>query len=191
MIDVARAAPSPAAPAREAAPPAVSAPSPAAAPAKPEARPAPAPPAAAAAPSSPGPTPFDSSDARVPLAPTAPTGDDLERLRSGWATIVAAISKSPPLKPLIVVCRPIGVEGNIVTLGFPEEQAFLKDVAERKRANLEERIGEFLGHEVGVRCVATNLDLLPPLPADAEAAHILAEAHRIFGEDLAEVPEVT
>jgi len=92
---------------------------------------------------------------------------------------------------LIVVCRPIGVEGNIVTLGFPEEQAFLKDVAERKRANLEERIGEFLGHDVGVRCVATNLDLLPPLPADAEAAHILAEAHRIFGEDLAEVPEVT
>jgi hypothetical protein len=44
---------------------------------------------------------------------------------------------------------------------------------------------------VGVRCVATNLDLLPPLPADADAAHILAEAHRIFAEDLAEVPEVT
>jgi hypothetical protein len=138
----------------------------------------------------PEPTPLEASDASIPLAPTAPTGDDLERLRSGWSTIVAAISKSPPLKPLIVVCRPIGVEGTIVTLGFPEEQAFLKDVAERKRANLEERIGEFLGHDVGVRCVATNLDLLPPLPADAEAAHILAEAHRIFGEDLAEVPEV-
>ena len=141
--------------------------------------------------SGPAPAPVDESEAPVPLAPSAPTGDDLERLRSGWATVVAAISKSPPLKPLIVVCRPIGVEGNIVTLGFPEEQAFLKDVAERKRANLEERIGEFLGHEVGVRCVATNLDLLPPLPADADAAHILAEAHRIFAEDLAEVPEVT
>ena len=143
-----------------------------------------APPAAADAP------PAATPDAPAPLAPSAPSGDDLERLRSGWATVVAAISKSPPLKPLIVVCRPIGVEGNIVTLGFPEEQAFLKDVAERKRANLEERIGEFLGHEVGVRCVATNLDLLPPLPADADAAHILAEAHRIFAEDLAEVPEV-
>ena len=136
-------------------------------------------------------TPDEATAALVPLAPSAPAGDDLERLRSGWATVVAAISKSPPLKPLIVVCRPIGVEGNIVTLGFPEEQAFLKDVAERKRANLEERIGEFLGHEVGVRCVATNLDLLPPLPADADAAHILAEAQRIFAEDLAEVPEVT
>ena len=78
-----------------------------------------------------------------------------------------------------------------MTLGFPEEQAFLKDVAERRRANLEEGIGGFLGHDVGVRCVATNLDLLPPLPADEDAAHILAEAHRIFAEDLAEIPEVT
>jgi len=39
--------------------------------------------------------------------------------------------------------------------------------------------------------VATNLDLMPPLPADADAAHILAEAHRIFAEDMADVPEVT
>ena len=202
VIDAPRAAPRPAAPVRETAAPVAAAqpvaavPSAEAAPAKPEPRPAPVPrpapasPPQATAPSKPEPTPIEASDAPIPLAPTAPTGDDLERLRSGWSTIVAAISKSPPLKPLIVVCRPIGVEGNIVTLGFPEEQAFLKDVAERKRANLEERIGEFLGHDVGVRCVATNLDLLPPLPADAEAAHILAEAHRIFGEDLAEVPEV-
>ena len=31
----------------------------------------------------------------------------------------------------------------------------------------------------------------PPLPSDAHAAHILAEAQRIFAEDLAEIPEVT
>jgi len=42
-----------------------------------------------------------------------------------------------------------------------------------------------------VRCIATNLDLLPPLPADQEAEHILAEAHRIFAEDRLDVPEVT
>jgi hypothetical protein len=118
-------------------------------------------------------------------------GNDLERLRHGWPQVVTAISKSPPLKPLISVCRPIGVENNVVTLGFPEEQAFLKDVAERRRANLEDGIGQFLGHPVGVRCVATNLDLLPPLPADADAAHILSEARRIFADDLADAPEVT
>ena len=95
------------------------------------------------------------------------------------------------VKPLITACRPIAVEGNVVTLGFPEEQGFLKDVADRRRPLLEECIGAFLGRDVAVRCVATNLDLLPPLPADADAAHILAEAQRIFAEDLAEVPEVT
>ena len=79
----------------------------------------------------------------------------------------------------------------MVVLGFPEEQGFLKDVAERRRPLLEDCIGGFLGHPVGVRCVATNLDLLPPLPADADAAHILAEAQRIFAEDLADTPEVT
>jgi len=134
----------------------------------------------------PAPAPSAAPDLRPPAG-----GGDLERLRAGWAQVVGAISKSPPLKPLISVCRPIGVEGNIVTLGFPEEQAFLRDVAERRLPNLEEGIGQFLGHPVGVRCVATNLDLLPPLPADADAAHIYAEAQRIFADSLADAPEVT
>ena len=63
--------------------------------------------------------------------------------------------------------------------------------AERSRAKLEAHFGGFLGHGVSIRCVTSNLDLLPPLPADEDAAHILAEAQRIFAEDLADVPEVT
>ena len=155
-------------------------------------RPTPATASAAAPPTHAG-EPVSATPGPAPLAPgpAADPGNDLERLRAGWASIVTTISKSPPLKPLIAVCRPIGVEGNVVTLGFPEEQAFLKDVAERRRSNLETGIGAYLGHDVGVRCVATNLDLLPPLPADEEAAHMLAEAQRIFAEDLADVPEVS
>jgi DNA polymerase III subunit gamma/tau len=119
-------------------------------------------------------------------------GDDLERLRHGWAEVVAVITeRNRAAKPLIGVCRPIRVEGAMVILGFPEEQGFLKDVADRRRPLLEDCIGGFLGHAVGVRCIATNLDLLPPLPTDADAAHILAEARRIFAEDLADTPEVT
>ena len=38
---------------------------------------------------------------------------------------------------------------------------------------------------------SSNLDLLPPLPDDGDAAHILAEAQRIFAEDIADVREVT
>ncbi len=116
---------------------------------------------------------------------------DLERLRSGWSGVVADVTeRNRAAKPLITACRPIGVEGRMVTLGFPEEQGFLKDVAERRRPLLEASIGGYLGHPVAVRCVATNLDLLPPLPADDAAAHIIAEAHRIFADDLADTPEV-
>jgi hypothetical protein len=132
----------------------------------------------------------------APPAPAEVAGPgevgDLDRLRHGWNRVVAIITEANrAAKPLIEACRPIQVEGNMVTLGFPEEQGFYKDVAERRRTLLEDRIGGFLGHPVGVRCVATNIELLPPLPTDADAAHILAEAHRIFADDLADVPEVT
>jgi DNA polymerase-3 subunit gamma/tau len=109
-------------------------------------------------------------------------GADLAALRARWPEVVARISAHPPTKPLIAVCRPIAVEAGIVTLGFPEDQGFLRDVAERRRSVLEEGIGAVLGRVVGVRCVATNLDLLPPALADSEAAFVLAEARRIFGE---------
>ena len=131
-------------------------------------------------------------DVSDPAATHAAPNDDLERLRQGWSNLVEQITDlNRAVKPLIIDCRPIGVEGNVVTLGFPEEKAFLRDVAERRRPILEQAFSTFLEHPVGVRCVATNLDLVPPLPADADAAHILAEAHRIFAEDLADTPEVT
>jgi hypothetical protein len=70
-----------------------------------------------------------------------------------------------------------------VTLGFPEDKAFLRQVAERRRPVLEEHVSAVLGRIVAVRCVATNLDVVPELPSDAEAAWVLAEARRIFEAD--------
>jgi DNA polymerase-3 subunit gamma/tau len=139
------------------------------------------------------------SDAAPPAREPAPiaeasgssVSEGLDQLRAHWPEIVEHISKHPPTKPLIAACRPISVDGNIVTLGFPEGQAFLKDVAERRRANLEEGIGLFLGRAVAVRCVATNLDLIPPVPGDEDSAFVLAEARRIFADDLADVGEVS
>jgi DNA polymerase-3 subunit gamma/tau len=115
----------------------------------------------------------------------------LDKVRALWPEIVTLISQNPPAKPLIAACRPISVEGNIVTLGFPEGQAFLKDALERRRPLLEDGIGTILGRPVSVRCVATNLELVPPVPGDADAAFVLAEARRIFGEDLVDVGEVS
>jgi len=134
------------------------------------------------------PAPAPSEPAPVALG-TSP-GADLDLLRERWPEVVARISAHPPTKPLIVVCRPIAVEDGVVTLGFPEDQGFLRDVAERRRSVLEDGIGAVLGRPVGVRCVATNLDLVPPLPADADAAFVLAEARRIFEGDDADAAPV-
>jgi DNA polymerase-3 subunit gamma/tau len=118
-----------------------------------------------------------------------PIDGDLATLRDRWPEVVARISAHPPTKPLIAKCRPISVEGNLVTLGFPEDQAFLRSVADRRRPVLEEGIGAVLGHPVAVRCVATNLDLVPEVSGD-DAAFVLAQARRIFGDDAAESGEV-
>ena len=130
------------------------------------------------------------------VAPTADgdaPGDDLERLRRGWTEVVAIVSERnraaqaadhrlPPDRRRGRRRHPRLPGG----AGLPARTS-----RSAARPLLEEGIRRYLGRDVGVRCVATNLDLLPPLPADAEAAHILAEAHRIFADDLADVPEVT
>ena len=128
--------------------------------------------------------------ASVPSVATPAPSGDLEVLHDRWPEIVERISAHPPTKPLIVVCRPITVEGNVVTLGFPEDKAFLRQVAERRKGVLEENISAVLGRAVAVRCVATNIDVVPDLPSDEEAAWILTEARRIFGEEGADPAEV-
>ena len=131
------------------------------------------------------------ADAPKPDAPPASAGGDLDLLRARWPDVVARISQHPPTKPLIAACRPISVEGNVVTLGFPEDQAFLRDVADRRRPILEQGMTEFLGRSVAVRVVATNLDLVPAPAAGDDAAALIAEARRIFADELVDVGEVS
>jgi len=114
---------------------------------------------------------------------------DLDRLLTNWAEIVTSVR--PATRAVITECRPMSVDGNVVTLGFPEAKAFLKDVAERKRVDLEAAVGGFLGRSVSVRCVATNIDLVPAASGDDEAGRIFAEAKRIFEDDLVDVGEVS
>jgi len=152
-----------------------------------------------AAPTEPPPAPKKSANppaaAPAPVEPSAPVArpvatGDLAILRERWADVVARVSLNPPAKPLIAECRPVSVEDGVVTLGFPESKAFLKDLLEKRRSILEESISAVLEHSVAVRCVATNIDVLPDLPTDEEAAWILAEAKRIFGEEGADPAEV-
>ena len=137
------------------------------------------------------PTAPATAPATEPIQPPAagtPAGDDLAILLAGWAAIVA--STSPSTKAVISECRPLSVDGNAVVLGFPEAKGFLKEVAERKRPEIEAAIGEVLGRAVAVRSIATNIDVAP-IASDTDAAFVLAEARRIFADDLVDVTEVS
>ena len=116
----------------------------------------------------------------VPVA----TGEDLDRLVGGWPDIVKSVS--PATRAVLTECRPIAVDGNVVTLGFPEAKGFLKDHAERRRTDVETAVGGLLGRPVSVRIVATNIEVAPLAAAD----DLVAEAKRIFGEDLVDVVEI-
>jgi DNA polymerase III subunit gamma/tau len=121
---------------------------------------------------------------RAPVAVTVGVGDELERLVNDWPAIVGSVR--PATRAVLTECRPIAVDGNVVTLGFPEAKAFLKDHAERRRTEVEAVVGGHLGREVSVRSVATNIEVAPLVAAD----DLVAEARRIFGEDLVDVAEV-
>ena len=136
-------------------------------------------------------TPRQTDPASDPAAPEATSrpavpgpSPDVARLQGGWSEIIGSVS--PATRAVINECRLMGVDGNIVTLGFPETKGFLKDVAERKRPELETAFGRFLGRAVNVRSVATNLEL-PPIVGD----DLVAEARRIFADDIIDFDEVS
>jgi hypothetical protein len=122
-----------------------------------------------------------------PATPAAGGAPDLERLTDGWAEVVASVG--PATRAIINECRPLSVEGNVVTLGFPEAKGFLKDVAERKAKELDAAVGAFLGRAVNVRCVATNIEIA--VTASPDSAFVLAEARRIFADDIVDVGEIS
>jgi DNA polymerase-3 subunit gamma/tau len=168
-----RPAPEPvAAPTPPAAPEPAAAPTPAAAP-EPAAHPEP----------DPGPTPEV-----APASPVVAGELTLDAIVAAWPEIVARLSQKPAIKQLIVTCRPVALDGAIVSLGFPEEQAFLRDVAERKKAAIESGVAEVIGRDVGIRCVVANIEVTAATAPDD--GYLLAEARRIFGEDLVDVGEI-
>jgi DNA polymerase-3 subunit gamma/tau len=146
----------------------------------------------------PGPTTAEPADAIEPAesaepepaelvavaVPVGAAGADLDRLVNGWPEIIRSVS--PATRAVLTECRPIAVEDGVVTLGFPEAKGFLKDHAERRRGDVEAAVGGLLGRSVSVRTVATNIEVAP-LPASDD---LVAEARRIFGEDLVDVAEI-
>jgi DNA polymerase-3 subunit gamma/tau len=124
-------------------------------------------------------------DVVVPAPSISAADGDLARLVDDWADVVQAVG--PATRAVLKECRPIAVDGNVVTLGFPEAKGFLKDHAERRRTDVEAAIGAHLGRTVSVRAIATNLEIAA-LPTTDD---LVSEARRIFGEDLVDIGEVS
>ncbi|HEY8134582.1 MAG TPA: DNA polymerase III subunit gamma/tau [Candidatus Limnocylindrales bacterium] len=141
---------------------------------------------------SPAPPPESLSPPVGSAAPaTAAIGDALAELLTAWPRVVERVSRNPADRPLISACRPVEVSGATIVLGFPESQAFMRDIATRKQRKLEEGIGEVLGRAVAVRCVATNIELIPQeLTVAGGSDDLVAQARKIFADDLADVAEV-
>ncbi|MEX2613652.1 MAG: DNA polymerase III subunit gamma/tau [Gaiellaceae bacterium] len=129
----------------------------------------------------------------VPASLSAESDGPLQELLAAWPRILEVVGRNPANRPLIGACRPVEVRDATIVLGFPESQAFLRDIAERKRSMLEEGIGQVLGRAVSVRCVATNIELVQPVAVLAGSANgddLVEQARRIFEDDLVDVAEV-
>ena len=123
----------------------------------------------------------------APAQAVAPGADgELGAVLGAWPEIVARISKNPANKPLIEACRPVEVHGATVVLGFPENKAFLRENAERKKAAFETEIGQVLGRAVAVRCVTSNIEVVVAAPT----IDLVEQARRVFEDDLVDVAEV-
>ena len=101
---------------------------------------------------------------------------------------MAAIGGNPANRPLVTTCRPVELRDGFLILGFPEDQAFMRDIAERKRRVLEEGISSVIGQTMAVRCVVTNLELVEPV--DSGEGDLVSQAKRIFDGDLAGVEDI-
>jgi DNA polymerase-3 subunit gamma/tau len=131
--------------------------------------------------------PGDGSAAAPALAPAGPD-DAITAVREAWPRIVAVIGSNPANRPLVATCRPVEVTDGMLVLGFPEDQAFMRDIAERKRRVLEDGIASVIGRSVAVRCVVTNLELVEPV--DSGEGDLVSQARRIFEGELAGVQDI-
>jgi DNA polymerase III subunit gamma/tau len=137
----------------------------------------------------PPPTPKAAAPPSTPRPAEPPAADtELDSLLAAWAQVVAQVGSNPANRPLIMACRPIEVRQGAVVLGFPEDQLFMRDIAERKRSVLEEGLSSVLGRRVSVSLVAANVELPRSQPADAQ--ELVAHARRVFADDVLDVAEV-
>jgi DNA polymerase-3 subunit gamma/tau len=95
----------------------------------------------------------------------------LEQLRSQWRGIVSLAGRqSKNLPALLAMCKPLGVEGQMIVLGFDYpifKEKF--DKTEDAAATISDALAQLLGGTYGIRSVVTGDYTLPIEKADFEA----------------------
>jgi DNA polymerase-3 subunit gamma/tau len=122
------------------------------------------------------------------LTPATAGSDELSAIHALWPKIVSTIGSNPANRPLVTSCRPVELRDGCLILGFPEDQAFMRDIAERKRRVLEDGITAVVGRHVAVRCVVANVELVEPV--DAGEGDLVSRAREIFEGEIAGVEDI-
>jgi DNA polymerase-3 subunit gamma/tau len=132
----------------------------------------------------------------APPAPMAATNGDRSAatIRARWAEVVERAT--PVIKPLLVECRPIALDGARLTLAFPEGRDFMRSRITQRAAAIEQLLSSVFGGSFAVECVATNVELEPLSVEEAigdqdpEARALLEGVLKITGGELVDAPEV-
>ncbi len=116
----------------------------------------------------------------LPPANRPPGVVQLGQVTSNWNDVVAASRRvHPNLPALLAACQPLGVEGNVVTLGFRNEVLRSKADGEQNRQGIEQSLGQVLGAALHVKCVLHSAEAVQ-LP-DVDSDGPVAEAFRLGG----------
>ncbi|HLF02110.1 MAG TPA: hypothetical protein VI547_09055, partial [Anaerolineales bacterium] len=145
--------------------------------------PPPAAPRASAAPGGPPPTtapPAPASPA-IALSTATPPVVQLGNVIAKWKQIVAASKKHHTSLPaLLEWCRPVNVEGDLVTLGFQNDVLLQKAGEGDRRIGIEKAIADVLGVPVKLKCIVNSAEIA--LPPEVDSNGVVAEAVKLGGK---------
>lgn len=139
-------------------------------------------PAAAATPTPKKASPSHTSTGPSPAPPSASASPAISigQISSHWADIVSTSRRfHPNLPALLDTCKPVGVEGNVLILGFQNEVLRSKANAEQNRQWIEQVLEEVLRAPLLVKGILSSAqtETLPDVSNDGP----VAEAMRLGG----------
>ncbi|MEZ4413581.1 MAG: DNA polymerase III subunit gamma/tau [Gemmatimonadales bacterium] len=119
----------------------------------------------------PAPAPAPGPAAPRPRGPAASTGLDLDALITAWDSVVArGRDQGSFLGAALLVCSPVGIQGNVVRLELTEENPMYREALDRQSGAVDEIISAVVG-------APARVEVAPPVTA-ARPERLTEEAVR-------------